>query len=237
MFKTLSRDFRAVLENDPAARGFWAPLEIVFTYAGFHAILCHRIAHFLWKLKIPFIPRLISQIARLFTGIEIHQAAQIGEGFFIDHGMGVVIGETAVVGDDCVLFQGVTLGGTGKERGKRHPTLGNNVMVSAGAKILGNIKIGDNCKIGAQAVVLKDVPSNCTVVGVPGRIVVRDGVKVQKGVDLEHADLPDPIADRLALLQREIDCIHEHLKCLEESHCELIEHASKGEFSARREQS
>ena len=237
MFKKVYSDFRATLDNDPAARGFWGALEIIFTYAGFHAIIANRIAHFLWRLKIPFIPRVISQVARLFTGIEIHPGAQIGKGFFIDHGMGVVIGETAIVGDNCVLFQGVTLGGTGKETGKRHPTLGDNVMVSAGAKVLGNITIDDNCKIGAQSVVLKDVPPNCTVVGVPGRVVIRDGLKVSKGVDLEHSDLPDPIAERLALLQKEIDCIHEHLQCHETTHCELIELASKGEFSPHREQS
>lgn len=237
MFKSLYRDFRSALDNDPAARGFWGAVEIILTYSGFHAIICHRIARALWKLRVPLIPRVISQLARFVTGIEIHPGARIGQGFFTDHGMGVVIGETAIVGDNCVLFQGVTLGGTGKETGKRHPTLGNNVMVSAGAKVLGNITIGDNCRIGAQAVVLKDVPPNCTVVGVPGRIVVRDGVKVGKGVDLEHGDLPDPIAERLALLQREIDCIHEHLRCHEETHCELIEHAAKGEFSSRREPS
>ncbi|MFH1741280.1 MAG: serine O-acetyltransferase [bacterium] len=237
MLKKVYSDFRAALDNDPAARGFWGAVEVIFTYAGFHAIIANRIAHSLWKLKVPFIPRVISQIARFITGVEIHPGAQIGRGFFIDHGMGVVIGETAIVGNDCVLFQGVTLGGTGKETGKRHPTLGNNVMVSAGAKVLGNITVGDNCKIGAQAVVLRDVPPNCTVVGVPGRVVIRDGVKVSKGVDLQHSDLPDPIAERLALLQREIDCIHEHLQCHEENHCNLIEQASKGEFSPHREQS
>ena len=237
MLKTLYRDFRSALDNDPAARGFWGAVEVLFTYAGFHAIIAHRIAHLLHRMGIPFLPRLLSQIARFITGVEIHPGAQIGEGFFIDHGMGVVIGETAIVGNDCVLFQGVTLGGTGKETGKRHPTLGNNVMVSAGAKVLGNITIGDNCKIGAQAVVLKNVPSNCTVVGVPGRVVVRDGVKVQKGVDLQHSDLPDPIAERLMLLQKEIDCIHEHLKCHDVERCKLIQLASKGEFSPPGEQS
>ncbi len=169
MFKTFTADFKTCLENDPAARGFVGGLEVFFTYAGFHAVIFHRIAHFLHTvLRIPFFPRVISQFSRFLTGIEIHPGAKIGLGLFIDHGMGVVIGETAIVGDNCVLFQGVTLGGTGKEAGKRHPTLGNNVMVSAGAKVLGNITIGDNVKIGAQSVVLKDVPDNCTVVGVPG---------------------------------------------------------------------
>ncbi len=237
MIRRIVSDFRAALDNDPAARGFWGALEIIFTYSGFHAMIAYRIAHILHQLKIPFIPRVMSQVARFLTGIEIHPGARIGSSFFIDHGMGVVIGETAIVGNDCVLFQGVTLGGTGKESGKRHPTLGDNVLVSAGAKVLGNITIGNNCKIGAQAVVLKDVPPNCTVVGVPGRIVIRDGVRVQKGVDLNHADLPDPIAERLALLQKEIDCIHEHLQCHEARHCELFELASKGEFSPHREES
>ncbi len=236
MFRNIASDFRAALDNDPAARGFWGATEILFTYSGFHAMIAYRFAHTVQRLHIPFVPRLISQIARFITGIEIHPGAQIGKSFFIDHGMGVVIGETTIVGDGCVLFQGVTLGGTGKETGKRHPTLGDNVLVSAGAKVLGNITIGDNCRIGAQAVVLKNVPPNCTVVGVPGRIVIRDGVKVQKGVDLNHGDLPDPIAERLALLQREIDCIHEHLQCHEARHCELFELASKGEFGSHREE-
>jgi len=209
VFRTMVNDFKACIENDPAARGFWGPLEVFFTYAGFHSILMHRIAHFLHtKLRIPFIPRVISQINRFITGIEIHPGAQIGQRFFIDHGMGVVIGETTIIGDGCVLFQGVTLGGTGKETGKRHPTLGNNVMVSAGAKVLGNIRIGNNVKIGAGSVVLMDVPDNCTVVGVPGRIAVREGQKVSRGVDLDHIHLPDPIMERLEALHREIAALH-----------------------------
>ncbi|MBN2328600.1 MAG: serine O-acetyltransferase [Candidatus Omnitrophica bacterium] len=208
-------DFKACMENDPAARGFWGAVEVIFTYAGFHAIILHRLAHFLHaKLHIPFIPRLISQFSRFLTGIEIHPGAQIGQGFFIDHGMGVVIGETTVIGDDCVLFQGVTLGGTGKETGKRHPTLGNNVMVSAGAKVLGNITLGDNVKIGAQSVVLKDVPSDCTVVGVPGQIVIREGQKVvkKKGVDLDHIHLPDPIMEKISLIMKELESVHQDIK-------------------------
>lgn len=230
MLKELYDDFKAALDNDPAVHGFWGAMEVLFTYAGFHAIISHRIAHELWNLKIPFLPRLISQITRFITGIEIHPGAQIGKGFFIDHGSGVVIGETTIVGDNCMLFQGVTLGGTGKEQGKRHPTLGNNVLVSAGAKVLGNITIGDNCKIGALSVVLKDVPPHCTVVGVPGRIVIRDGVKVQRGHDLNH-ELPDPIAERFALLQKEIDCLHQKLHCNEEKSCELLHEGHVGEFS------
>ena len=213
MIRTVINDFKACLENDPAARGFWGPLEVLFTYAGFHAIILHRIAHFLHtRLKIPFLPRLISQINRFLTGIEIHPGAQIGQRFFIDHGMGVVIGETTIIGDGCVLFQGVTLGGTGKETGKRHPTLGNNVMVSAGAKVLGNIRIGNNVKIGAGSVVLMDVPDNCTVVGVPGRIAVREGQKVTRGVDLDHIHLPDPIMERLESLHKEIVALHEEIE-------------------------
>jgi serine O-acetyltransferase len=213
-FQTMIADFKSCIENDPAARGFWGKIEVIFTYAGFHAILLHRLAHFLHvTLRIPFFPRLISQITRFLTGIEIHPGAQIGKGFFIDHGMGVVIGETTIVGDDCVLFQGVTLGGTGKETGKRHPTLGNNVMVSAGAKVLGNITIGDNVKIGAQSVVLKDVPSNCTVVGVPGQIVIREGQRVtKKGVDLDHIHLPDPIMEKLAAIAKDLESLHDDIK-------------------------
>jgi len=210
--KDIIEDFRSCMENDPAARGFWGAVEVIFTYAGFHAIIAHRIAHFLHaKLHLPFVPRALSQFSRFMTGIEIHPGAQIGKGFFIDHGMGVVIGETAIVGDGCVLFQGVTLGGTGKETGKRHPTLGNNVMVSAGAKVLGNITLGDNVKIGAQSVVLKNVPANCTVVGVPGRIVVREGQRVTRGVDLDQVNLPDPIMERLEALHQEILDVHEEI--------------------------
>jgi len=164
MFETLRHDIQAVFDRDPAARNIFE----VLTYAGLHAIVWFRVAHYLNKKDVPFFPRLISQIARLFTGIEIHPGAEISRGFFIDHGMGVVIGETTVIGNNVTLFQGVTLGGTGKEKGKRHPTLGNSIVVGAGAKILGNITIGANVMVGANAVVLKDVPSDCTVVGIPG---------------------------------------------------------------------
>jgi len=212
-WKTIVADFKSCMENDPAARGFGGALEVIFTYAGFHAVTLYRIAHFLHtRLRIPFFPRALSQLTRFLTGIEIHPGAQIGHGIFIDHGMGVVIGETAIVGDGCVLFQGVTLGGTGKETGKRHPTLGNNVMVSAGAKVLGNINIGDNVKIGAQAVVLKDVPPNCTVVGVPGRIAIREGQRISRGVDLDQVNLPDPIMERLESLQKEIASLHQEIE-------------------------
>jgi len=193
-------DVKAVFERDPAARSIWE----VLLYPGLHAIFWHRIAHFLYQHKFYFLARLISQIVRFFTGIEIHPGAKIGKGFFIDHGMGVVIGETAEIGDNVTLYQGVTLGGTGKEKGKRHPTLGSNVIVAAGAKILGNIKIGNNVKIGAGSVVIRDVPPDCTVVGVPGRIVRHKGRRVP-GISLDHGDLPDPILERLEEFRRELD--------------------------------
>jgi serine O-acetyltransferase len=205
MFKD---DIKAVFERDPAAKNI---LE-VFTYAGLHAIIWYRIAHFLHtKLKIPFLPRLISQLARFFTGVEIHPGAEIGKGFFIDHGMGVVIGETTIIGDNVTIFQGVTLGGTGKEKGKRHPTLGNNVVVGTGAKVLGNITIGDNVLIGANAVVIRDVPADSTVVGVPGRVVKIKGEHAP-GINLDHTSLPDPLTERLENLQHEIDELEKHLK-------------------------
>ena len=163
-------EIKSALERDPAAM---SALEVLLTYSGFHAIVIHRITHTLLLAKVPILPRLISQIGRGITGIEMHPGAQIGKGLFIDHGMGVVIGETAIIGDNVTLFQGVTLGGTGKERGKRHPTLGNNVVVGTGAKILGNIKIGDNVNVGANAVVIRNVPPSSTVVGVPGRVAKR----------------------------------------------------------------
>jgi len=218
-------DYKAIFERDPAARGFLGYIEVLLTYSGFHAIVLHRLAHAIYKMHIPLIPRLIASFSRFITGIEIHPAAKIGKGFFIDHGMGVVIGETAEVGDNVTIFQGVTLGGTGKEKGKRHPTIGNNVVIGAGAKILGSFKVGNNVKIGAGAAVLKPVPDNCTVVGVPGRIVKREGVKLSD-VDLDHADLPDPIAERLKILQEEIECIEKHIKCVEHK-CSLRDMAHK----------
>lgn len=184
---------KAAKERDPAAV---STAEIVLTYSGVHAIINHRIAHWWWKHKVPFIPRAISQISKFYTGIEIHPGAEIGKNLFIDHGMGVVIGETTVIGDNVTIYQGVTLGGTGKERGKRHPTLGNNVIVSAGAKVLGSITIGNNVIIGAGAVVIKPVPDNCTVVGIPGRIVKVKGERVLS--DEEHRmNLPDPVNEIL----------------------------------------
>jgi serine O-acetyltransferase len=200
-YEAVRRDFRSVLERDPAARG---AVEIILCYPGFHAILFHRFIHFLHKtLRIPVIPRTMSQIMRWFTGIEIHPGATIGRGVFIDHGMGVVIGETAEVGDNVTLFQGVTLGGTGKETGKRHPTLEDNVVVGAGAKILGNITIGRNVRVGSGSVVIASVPPDATVVGVPGRVVVHMGKKVS-GATLDHGNLPDPVREALQTLSERI---------------------------------
>ncbi len=201
MFMKIKDDLAAAQERDPAAT---SKLEVILTYAGFHAMLAYRIAHRFHTWGVPIIPRVISQLARWLTGIEIHPAAKIGRGFFIDHGMGVVIGETTEIGDHVTLFQGVTLGGTGKERGKRHPTLGNHVVVGAGAKILGGIKIGDNVKIGANSVVLKSVPPNSTVIGVPARIIKTEGRERLPEATMDHTNMPDPIADRFEALEREL---------------------------------
>jgi len=200
-------DLEVIFERDPAARNVWE----VLLYPGLHAIFWHRISHFLFQHKFKFLARLISQFARFLTGIEIHPGAKIGKGFFIDHGMEVVIGETTEIGNNATLYQGVTLGGTGKEKGKRHPTLGNNVTVAAGAKILGNIKIGDNSVIGAGSVVIKDVPPDSTVVGVPGRIVKHKGRRITL-INLDHGDLPDPIIERLEEFRKEIDYIEKIIR-------------------------
>jgi serine O-acetyltransferase len=194
----MSGYFKSILERDPAARWWELPL-----YPSVYALLGHRIAHFLWKFGIPFVPRLISQGVRFFTGIEIHPGAAIGKRFFIDHGMGTVIGETCEIGDDVTLFQGVTLGGTGKEKGKRHPTLRDHVVVAAGAKVLGNIEIGDHSKVGANAVVVINVPPHSTVVGVPGRVVTLRGKRTE-GHELDHQSLPDPLLRRLEHLERDL---------------------------------
>lgn len=204
MFGRMKEDIAVVFEQDPAAT---STLEVVLTYSGLHAVWNHRIAHAFYKKKLFFLARVISQISRFFTGIEIHPGAKIGRRFFIDHGMGVVIGETCEIGEDCTIYQGVTLGGTGKERGKRHPTLANNVLVATGAKVLGSITIGENSKVGAGSVVLKDVPVNSTVVGIPGVVVIQDGVKVKR--NLNHQDLPDPFADRCKKMENEIKQLQE----------------------------
>lgn len=201
-------ELEAALSRDPAARSVW---EIVLLYPGFHAIVSHRLAHQLWQWRVLFLPRAVSQLARAITGIEIHPGATLGRGLFIDHGMGVVIGETAILGRNVTIFQGVTLGGTGKEKGKRHPTIGHNVVIGAGAKVLGNITIGDNVQIGSNAVVIRDVPPNSVVVGVPGRIVRHEG-RAFPGINLDHTTLPDPLAQALEKLQHEIDLIEDQLK-------------------------
>ena len=200
MLKYMKEDVATIFERDPAATSY---LEVILTYAGLHALWLYRFAHYFYRKKWHFIARSISQFARFLTGIEIHPGAKIGRRFFIDHGAGVVIGETCEIGDDVTIYQGVTLGGTGKEKGKRHPTLLSGVLVATGAKVLGSITIGENAKIGANSVVLKDVPNNTTVVGIPGKIVVQDGIRVNNQFD--HCDLPDPVADRLLQLEAELE--------------------------------
>jgi cysteinyl-tRNA synthetase len=214
-WNNIKRDFQAVFERDPAARN---SLDVILSYPGFHAILSHRINHILWQKKIPVLPRLVSNIVRLMTGIEIHPGARIGAGFFIDHGLGVVIGETAEIGEDCLLYQGVTLGGTGKEKGKRHPTLGTRVVVGAGAKVLGAIRIGDYAKIGANAVVLNEVPDDSIVVGVPGRVIKKKKMRfTDHGVEeiLDHIHMPDPVEDRFRELESYIGHIEKRIEQLE----------------------
>ncbi len=201
-------EIRATLERDPAAT---SSLSVILSYPGLHALFYYRVGHALYRAGLHFLARLVSQSGRWLTGIEIHPGAKIGQGFFIDHGMGVVIGETTVIGKNVTLFQGVTLGGTGKHKGKRHPTLGDNVVVGAGAKVLGPIHIGDNVSVGANAVVIHDVPPNSTVVGVPGRVTRREGKKIE-GINMDHTSLPDPVTQALQKLQQEIDKIEKELK-------------------------
>ncbi len=199
------QDIRSAQKRDPAAKSF---IEILFLYQGLHAMVSYRIAHFLYGIRLFFLARLISQMTRFVTGIEIHPGAKIGKRFFIDHGMGVVIGETAVIGDDVLLYQGVTLGGTGIVKGKRHPTVGNNVVIGTGAKVLGDITIGDNSYIGANAVVIKDVPANSTVVGVPGRITKQEGRKID--ISLDHRHILDPIMQYVEELEKRIEKLEKH---------------------------
>lgn len=217
-------EIRSIMARDPAARHWF---EVITLYPGVHAVFLHRISHRLWRWRWFWLARWLSGISRWLTGIEIHPGARIGKGLFIDHGMGVVIGETAIVGDYCLIYQGVTLGGTGKETGKRHPTLGENVVVGAGAKVLGNLTIGDNVRIGAGSVVLRDVPSDCTVVGIPGRIVYRAGAKI---APLEHGQLPDSEAeairyllDRIELLEKQVQTLQQQEKvpALVQGDCQL----------------
>ncbi|MBU1086648.1 MAG: serine O-acetyltransferase [Candidatus Omnitrophica bacterium] len=204
---TFSDEIKSTKERDPAAT---STFEILLTYAGLHALILHRIAQAIYRFKVPFFPRWLSQFNRWLTGIEIHPAATIGKGLFIDHGMGVVIGETTIIGDNVTLYQGVTLGGTGKEKGKRHPNIGDNVVIGAGAKVLGNITIGDNSYVGANAVVLRDVDPNSTVVGVPGRITKQDGKKIDTLLD--HAHVLDPVRDKMNALKQRIEALEKAIK-------------------------
>ena len=216
MINTIKSDIAIIKERDPAARGI---IEIFLCYPGFQAIFLHRFTHKLWNLKLPLIPRLLSQINRTITGIEIHPGARIGRKVFIDHGMGVVIGETAEIGDNCLLYQGVTLGGTGKNHGKRHPTLKENVVVGAGAKVLGSITVGANTRIGAGSVVVRSVQGNSTVVGIPGRVVHQSGVKINP---LAHSALPDAEANVIRNLMDRIDTLENQLNRLQKALQNLV---------------
>lgn len=235
MLSQIRKDIRVIFERDPAAKSV---LEVVLCYSGLHALWAHRIAHFLYNNDFFVLARIISSVAKFFTGIEIHPGAKIGNGLFIDHGTGIVIGETAEIGNNVTLYQGVTLGGTGKEAGKRHPTVGNNVVVATGAKVLGSFKVGDYAKIGAGSVVLKEVPPYATVVGIPGRIVVMNGERIkdattrdcpftdeedasilaeENDVDLNHTTLPDPEGEEIKKMQTEIDFLKKEIEKLKEN--------------------
>ncbi|MDE2571205.1 MAG: serine O-acetyltransferase [bacterium] len=198
---TILADLRAALERDPAATSW---LEVVLCYPGFHAITAHRLIHRLWRARVPLLPRMLSQLARFLTGIEIHPGARIGPGFFIDHGMGVVIGETTEIGTNVTLYQGVTLGGTSLHRAKRHPTLEDGVTVGVGAAVLGAITIGADAKVGGGSVVVKDVPPNSTVVGIPGRVVIQDGVPIRAVPEWAHVEMPDPEMEKIGELSARI---------------------------------
>ena len=212
MFKTLKKDIAVIFERDPAAKSVF---EVIFCYQGLHAIWLHRIAHYFFKKGWIFLPRLISNFARFITGIEIHPGATISEGLFIDHGAGTVIGETVEIGKNVTLYQGVTLGGTGKEKGKRHPTIGDNVVVASGAKVLGSFTVGHNAKIGAGSVVLKEVPPYATGVGIPGKVVLLYGEKVTENIDLAHDQLPDPDEEMIQCMHRSLLKLEEKVKKLE----------------------
>jgi len=209
MLRSIREDVRSIREQDPAAK---SALEVVLCYSGLHALWSHRVNHWLWKHDLRLLARLLSQVARLLTGTEIHPGAQIGRHLFIDHGMGVVIGETSIVGDNVTLYQGVTLGGTGKESGKRHPTIGNSVVIGAGAKILGNIQVGDNSRVGAGSVVLRDVPENSTVVGVPAHVVFRNGQRV---VITDPKEINDPLSAALAAVASQVKDLKQHIEKIE----------------------
>lgn len=223
MFTHLKGDLKAVFERDPAVRNV---LEIVFCYPGFHAMLFYRLSHWLWTRQLFFLGRFTSHMGRFLTGIEIHPGATIGRGFFIDHGMGVVIGETAEIGENCTLYHGVTLGGTSWAKEKRHPTLGDNVVVGSGAKILGPFTVGNNSKVGSNSVVVKEVPQNATVVGIPGRVVM-SGEK-PAGVDLEHAKLPDPVANAVKCMMDQIRSLEDQVNSLQQEQQQLKADLSAG---------
>lgn len=208
---SLKQDVQCVMQRDPAAR-HW--LEVILVYPGFHAVCMHRLAHWLWRRRLQLIARVVAHLSRFLTGIEIHPAARIGPGLFIDHGMGVVIGETTEIGSNVTLYQGVVLGGTGKEKGKRHPTVGDNVVIATGASVLGSFRVGDNSRIGAGSVVLQEVPPNSTVVGVPGRVVRENGHKVDT-IDLDHVNLPDPIERVLKVMQNREEALFARVRQLE----------------------
>lgn len=218
MFKMIKEEIKVILERDPAAK---SPIEVLFLYPGLHAIVLHRVAHWLYNKKRFFIARAISHVSRFITGIEIHPGAKIGKGLFIDHGSGVVMGETAEIGDNCTIYQGATLGGTGKDKGKRHPTIGSNVLISTGAKVLGPFKVGDNSRIGANAVVLREVPPNSTVVGIPGRIVTKDNVRVEPASELDQIRMPDPVAQEICKLLSMIEHLEARLAKLDGEQVEL----------------
>lgn len=211
MFRNLRYDVKAIMERDPASR---SAIEVLLLYPGLWAVVFHRIAHWLYKRRLFFLARLISQLSRWLTGIEIHPGAVVGKGFFVDHGSGVVIGETAEIGDNVTIYQGVTLGGTGKDKGKRHPTIGNNVVIGAGAKVLGPFTVGDNSKIAANAVVLNEVPPNCTCVGVPARVVKKDNKRIS---NLDHIHSPDPVAQELCKLLIRIENLEKEISGLKAS--------------------
>jgi serine O-acetyltransferase len=211
-FETLRADLRAPQERDPAARGW---LDVVLSYPGFHALVAHRVNHSLYRAGIPLLPRFLANVARFLTGIEIHPAARIGKGVFIDHGSGVVIGETSEIGDGCTIYQGVTLGGTSLSHGKRHPTLGRNVTVGVNASVLGAIVLGDNAKVGGGSVVVKDVPANATVVGVPARVVAQDGKPVRVVSNRPQVEMPDPTSDAIVRLARQLEQLERRLNELE----------------------
>lgn len=220
MLKTI----KFIKQHDPAAKSY---IEVLLCYPGLHAIMLHRVAHFLYKLKVPLIPRLINYFSRFLTGIDIHPGAKIASEVFIDHGTGVVIGETAEVGKGCLIFQGVTLGGTGKESGKRHPTLKEHVVVGAGAKVLGNITIHSNVRIGAGSVVMKDVPEGCTVVGIPGRVVKGKGAEVREDNILNHGELPDPVAKVISILVEKVETLQKELVDLSKGKIQPVEQAKE----------